>query len=75
MQRVGSGHPLTEGRIFDPRVPNLSRIDIKMTIDITMPYDKLFAVCYLGTLGSIILPPVGSDHAVLRVPFAWEYVL
>ena len=29
MQTVGSGHPLTEGRIFDPRVPSLSRVDIK----------------------------------------------
>ena len=47
---VGSGHPLTEGRIFDPRVPHLSRIGIEMTIDIAMPYVKLLAVCYLGTL-------------------------
>ena len=29
MLTVGSGHPLTEGRIFDPRVPDLSRVDIK----------------------------------------------
>ena len=29
MQTVGSGHPLTEGRIFDPRVPILSRVDTK----------------------------------------------
>ena len=28
---------------------------------------KLLAVCHLGTLGSIILPPVGSDHAVRYV--------
>ena len=29
MQTVGSGHPLTEGRIFDPRVPILSRVGTK----------------------------------------------
>ena len=58
MQTVGSGHPLTEDRIVDPRVPNLSRVNIKIAFGVTMPYVKLLAVCCLGSLGSVILPPV-----------------
>jgi hypothetical protein len=38
---LGSGHPLTEGRIFDPRVPNLTRPDPSYLC--TPPYAPLIS--------------------------------